>query len=127
VRLLLDTHIFIWWDRQLRRVPRDVRSIIEDGANEILVSAATVWEIAIKRKTGKLVFPIPIGAAIERMGFRLLPIGGAHAEHAGNLPRHHGDPFDRMLIAQAMVEGLVLGTQDPQLRPYGVPLLGLSQ
>jgi PIN domain nuclease of toxin-antitoxin system len=63
VRLLLDTHIFIWWDRQLRRVPRDVRSIVEDGTNDILVSAATVWEIAIKRRTGKLVFPIPITAS----------------------------------------------------------------
>jgi PIN domain nuclease of toxin-antitoxin system len=125
VRLLLDTHIFIWWDRQLRRVPSDVRSIIEDGANDIVVSAATVWEIAIKRRTGKLAFPVPIAAAIERMGFQLLPISGAHAEHAGNLPRHHGDPFDRMLISQAMLDGLVLATQDPQMRPYGLPLLGL--
>ena len=60
------------------------------------------------------------------MGFQLLPISGAHAEHASNLPRHHGDPFDRMLIAQAMLEGLVLGTQDSQMRPYGVPLLGFA-
>jgi PIN domain nuclease of toxin-antitoxin system len=60
------------------------------------------------------------------MGFQLLPISGAHAEHAGGLPRHHGDPFDRMLIAQAMLEGLVLATCDPQMRPYGVPLLGLA-
>lgn len=126
MRLLLDTHIFIWWDRQLQRVPSDVRSIIEEGANDILVSAATVWEIAIKRMTGKLVFPVPITVAIERMGFQLLPISGAHAEHAGGLPRHHGDPFDRLLIAQAMLEGLVLATQDPQMRPYGVPLLGLA-
>ena len=126
MRLLLDTHIFIWWDRQLRRVPRDVRSIIEDGGNDIVVSAATVWEIAIKRRTGKLAFPVPITAAIEKMGFQLLLISGAHAEHAGNLPRHHGDPFDRMLISQAMLERLVLATQDPQMRPYGVPLLGLA-
>ena len=126
MRLLLDTHIFIWWDRQLRRVPRDVRSAIEDSANDIFVSAATVWEIAIKRRTGKLAYPVPIAAGIARMGFQLLPISGAHAEHAGNLPRHHGDPFDRMLVAQAVLEGLVLATQDPQMRPYGVPLLGLA-
>jgi PIN domain nuclease of toxin-antitoxin system len=64
--------------------------------------------------------------AVERMGFRLLPISGAHAEHAGALPRYHGDPFDRILIAQTTIEGLVLGTQDPQMRPYGAPLLGLA-
>jgi len=127
VRLLLDTHIFIWWDRQLRRVPSEVRVVIEDASNEIFVSAATVWEIAIKRRTGKLVFPVPVVAAIDRMGFQLLPIDGAHAEHAGGLPRHHGDPFDRLLVAQAMLEGLALATLDPQMRPYGVPILDLAQ
>ena len=127
MRLLLDTHIFIWWDRQLRRVPSEVRVVIEDASNEIFVSAATVWEIAIKRRTGKLVFPVPVVAAIDRMGFQLLPIDGAHTEHAGGLPRHHGDPFDRLLVAQAMLQGLALATLDPQMRPYGVPLLGLAQ
>ena len=126
MRLLLDTHIFIWWDRQLRRVPADVRAVIEDGANEIFVSAASVWEIAIKRASRKLQFASDIAATSERLGFRLLVITAPHAEHAGGLPRHHGDPFDRLLIAQAMLEGLVLATQDPQMRPYRVPTLGLG-
>ena len=126
MRLLLDTHIFIWWDRQLRRVPPDVRSAIEDSANEIVVSAASVWEIAIKRASGKLAFAAPIVETIDRLGFDLLPISGTHAEHAGRLPRHHGDPFDRMLIAQSMLEGLVLGTRDAAVRPYGIPTLGLD-
>lgn len=126
MRLLLDTHIFIWWDRQLRRVPMEVRVIIEDGASDIFVSAASVWEIAIKRVTGKLAFAAPIVETIERLGFQLLPISGAHAEHAGGLPRHHSDPFDRLMIAQAALEGLVLGTRDPLMRPYGVATLGVS-
>jgi len=126
VRLLLDTHILIWWDRQLHRVPSVLRTAIEDGSNDIFVSAATVWEIAIKRARGKLDFPMPILETVQKLNFALLPISGAHAEHAGRLPRHHGDPFDRMLIAQAMLEGLVLGTQDAMARPYGVPTLGLD-
>lgn len=126
MRLLLDTHIFIWWDRRLARVPPPLRAAIEDGANNIFVSAATVWEIAIKRALGKLEFPAPILETIAGLKFDLLSITGAHAEHAGRLPRHHNDPFDRMLIAQSMLEGLVLGTQDPKLKPYGVATLGLD-
>jgi PIN domain nuclease of toxin-antitoxin system len=104
----------------------DVRAAIEDGANDIFISSATVWEIAIKRVTGKLAFAAPIVETVERLGFELLPITGAHAEHAGGLPRHHNDPFDRMLVAQATLEGLALGTQDPLMRPYAVPVLGLA-
>jgi PIN domain nuclease of toxin-antitoxin system len=126
VRLLLDTHMFIWWDRQLNRVPPALRTAIEDGSNDICVSAATVWEIAIKRARGKLDFPAPITETVKRLNFELLPISGAHAEHAGRLPLYHGDPFDRMLIAQAMLEGMVLGTQDVMARPYGIPTLGLD-
>ncbi len=85
-----------------------------------------MWEISIKRASGKLEFAAPITKTVEAVGFELLPITAVHAEHAGGLPRHHGDPFDRLLIAQAMLEGLVLATQDPQMRPYGVPLLGLA-
>jgi PIN domain nuclease of toxin-antitoxin system len=126
VRLLLDTHMFLWWDRQLRRVPPALRAAIEDDTSQVFVSVATVWEIAIKRATGKLQFAASIIDSIDNLGFELLPITGAHAEHAGGLPRHHNDPFDRMLVAQATLEGLVLGTQDPLMRPYAVPLLGLA-
>jgi PIN domain nuclease of toxin-antitoxin system len=126
VRLLLDTHIFLWWDRHLRRVPRDLRAAIEDAGNQIFVSSATVWEVAIKRATGKLQFDAPIVETVERLGFELLPITGLHAEHAGGLPRHHNDPFDRLIIAQAYLEGMVLGTHDRLMRPYGVAMIGLS-
>jgi PIN domain nuclease of toxin-antitoxin system len=126
VRVLIDTHIFLWWDRQLRRVPRPLRAAIEDGANDIYLSAASVWEIAVKRAIGKLTFGRPIVEAAMELGFEILPVSGAHAEHAGGLPRHHNDPFDRLLIAQAALEGMVLGTQDRLMRPYRVAILGLS-
>jgi len=126
VRILIDTHVFLWWDQQLRRLSHPLRAAIEDEANEIVVSAATVWEIAIKRATGKLRFDRPIVAAVLALGFEILPVAGAHAEHAGSLPPHHHDPFDRLLIAQAYLEGMVLGTQDRLMRPYGVATLGLA-
>lgn len=104
-----------------------LRMEIENASNDVFVSAATVWEIGIKRELDKLEFPAPIVETVERLRFELLPITGAQAEHSGRLPRHHNDPFDRMLIAQSMLEGMVLGTQDPMARPYGVPTLGLDQ
>jgi PIN domain nuclease of toxin-antitoxin system len=126
VRILVDTHIFIWCDRQPDRVDPTLLAGLRDLRNDIFVSAASVWEIAIKRAAGKLAFAGPIVETAERLGFELLPITGAHAEQAGALPPHHRDPFDRVLVAQATLEGLVLGTQDPMMRPYSVPLLGLG-
>jgi len=103
-----------------------LRTAIEDEANEIFVSAASIWEIAIKRAIGKLRFGRPIVEAASALGFEVLPVSGVHAEHAGGLPRHHNDPFDRLIIAQAYLEGMVLGTQDRRMRPYGVMTLGLN-
>ena len=126
MRVLIDTHIFLWWDQQLRRLSRPLRAAIEDETNEIVVSAATIWEIAIKRAIGKLRFDRPIVTAVLALGFEILPAAGAHAEHAGGLPPHHNDPFDRLIIAQAYLEGMVLGTQDRRMLPYGVATLGLD-
>jgi PIN domain nuclease of toxin-antitoxin system len=126
VRVLIDTHIFLWWDRQLRSLRPPLRAAIADGANDIFVSAATIWEIAIKRAIGKLRFDRPIVAAVRALGFEIVAVAGAHAEHAGGLPPHHTDPFDRLIIAQAHLEGMVLGTQDRLMRPYGVATLGLD-
>jgi PIN domain nuclease of toxin-antitoxin system len=126
VRLLIDTHILLWADERPRLIVRPLRAAMRDQANEVVVSAATVWEIAIKRAIGKLRFDQPVVAAVLALGFEILPVAGVHAEHAGGLPRHHDDPFDRMLIAQAYLEGMVLGTQDARMRPYGVVTLGLD-
>jgi PIN domain nuclease of toxin-antitoxin system len=126
VRLLIDTHVLLWADERPRLIAPTLLAAMRDQANEIVISAATIWEIAIKRAIGKLRFDRPIVAAVLALGFEILPVAGAHAEHAGALPRHHDDPFDRLIIAQAQLEGIVLGTQDRRMRSYGVPTLGLD-
>ena len=126
VRLLIDTHILLWADERPQLIAPPLRAAMRDETNELIVSAATVWEIAIKRAIGKLRFDRPIVATVLALGFEILPVTGSHAEHAGGLPRHHDDPFDRLIIAQAYLEGMVLGTQDRLMRPYGVLTLGLD-
>jgi len=125
VRLLLDTHVFLWWNGRSDMIADPLRQAIANPGNEIFVSAASVWEIGIKRALGKLGFANRIVAAIVAHRFQLLPITGEHAEHAAELPRHHADPFDRVLVAQAVIERMVFGTQDPKIAPYGARLLGL--
>jgi PIN domain nuclease of toxin-antitoxin system len=125
VQLLLDTNVFLWWQWRDRRLSSSLRDSIEDTGNDIAVSAVTIWEICIKRSIGKLEFTGSPVVACQEAGFRFLDVTAAHAEVAGDLPRHHGDPFDRMLIAQAKSEDLVLVTEDRQFSLYGVPLLGV--
>jgi PIN domain nuclease of toxin-antitoxin system len=122
VKLLLDTHVVLWWlddDKRLSEAARDEIILAED----VRVSAATVWEIAIKRALGRLEVPEDYLEHVERTRFRPLAISLQHAEAAGRLPRHHDDPFDRMLVAQAYAERLTLVTADRQLGDYGVPVL----
>ncbi len=123
MRLLLDTHVLLWTLLDPEEVGPEARELIEDGAQDILVSAASAWEIAIKRAQGRLEAPQDLAAAVAKQSFRPLPISFQHAAAAGDLPTHHRDPFDRMLIAQAMVEGLTIMTRDPSFEAYGVPLL----
>lgn len=125
MRLLLDTNVFLWWQWRDRRLSTALRDSIEDTANDVAVSAITIWEICIKRNIGKLEFTGSPTVACRDAGFRFLDVTAAHAEMAGDLPRHHGDPFDRMLIAQAKSEGLVVATEDRQFSLYGVPVLGV--
>ena len=126
MRLLIDTHILLWADERPGLIVPTLRAAMRDETNEIVVSAATVWEISINRAIGKLRFDRPIVAAVLALGFEILPVAGAHAEYAGSLPPHHNDPFDRLIIAQAHLEGMVLGTQDRRMRPYEVMTLGLD-
>jgi PIN domain nuclease of toxin-antitoxin system len=121
--LLLDTHVFLWWDGGDRRLSGKARKEIVDIGNKVFVSAASVWEIAIKRQLGKLAFAGEIRAAITRNDFEPLPVAVEDAEDAGGLPMHHSDPFDRLLVAQAARLGLVLVTSDGSLRPYRIPTL----
>lgn len=105
------------------RLPAVAQRAIGDIGNQVMVSAATVWEIEIKRSMGKLTAPVDLADALTAGAYRGLPITLAHAVSAGRLPRIHGDPFDRMLVGQAMVENLTIVTGDPKFAPYGVPVL----
>lgn len=126
-KLLLDTHIFLWWLADSRKLSRSIRAVIEDGKNAVYVSAISAWEIAIKKAQGKLKAPGNLGAILAEEGFIELPITFFHAEQAGALPPLHHDPFDRMLIAQAQAEGLELITTDEAIRQYGVRTAGDHQ
>lgn len=124
MRLLLDTHVFIWSALSPDRLPVLVNDAICSGENDIIISTASVWEIAIKVKTGRLAFPLSLLPGIlGRMDMRLLDIHLDHILEAGNLPLHHNDPFDRMLIAQARMEALLLVTADGMIPTYDVKIL----
>ena len=122
MRLLLDTHVFLWWRANDRRLGQAARAAVAD-AEVVFVSAATAWEAAIKAALGTLRYPDTIEAGVEASGFEKLAITLAHAERAARLPPHHADPFDRVLIAQATLEGLTLVTHDRRLAPYGVTVV----
>ena len=119
MNLLLDTHVFLWWDRADKALNAEARALITDPANQILISAASIWEIAIKRRLRKLAFRGSAVAAIAANGFHELPILPIDAETAGALTWRHNDPFDRMLVAQARRLGLTLATADAAIREVG--------
>jgi PIN domain nuclease of toxin-antitoxin system len=122
VRLLLDTHALLWWlaDEGLTDQARDA---IADPGNVVMVSAASTWEISIKKTLGKLSAPDDLEQQVDESGFERLPISVSHGIAAGKLPRHHDDPFDRMLIAQAYAQGLTIVTRDKRFADYNVAML----
>ncbi|MBI4861427.1 MAG: type II toxin-antitoxin system VapC family toxin [Candidatus Riflebacteria bacterium] len=122
MRILLDTHLLLWATARSRRLPAEARGLLEDPANEIHYSAASLWEIAIKLGLRRTDFEVDLGllrATLPDMGFVELPVTGAHAERLVLLPPIHKDPFDRMLVAQSLSEPLVLLTNDGLLAEYG--------
>ena len=124
MRILLDTHTFLWWIADDPRLSAQARKVIRDKRNELLFSAASGWEIAIKARLGRLQLPddleqfIVTQLSINTMS--VLPIQLNHALHVYTLPDHHRDPFDRMLVAQSQVEELPIVTADPQVSAYDV-------
>jgi len=124
VQVLVDTHAFLWWLAGNRRMSGAAREVIDDPRNDVLVSAASAWEITTKHRLGKLpgadVVAHDIMTAIENHGFQPLAITVAHAERAGRLPGPHRDPFDRMLIAQSLAHDLPLVSNDSYFDRYGV-------
>lgn len=123
MRLLLDSHVLLWWlddDQGLATVARDA---IANPESSVAVSAASAWEIEIKRVSGKLEAPEDLDERLAEERFSALPITAVHGIAAARLPQHHRDPFDRMLIAQAQLEGLTIVTRDPRFEPYAVATL----
>jgi PIN domain nuclease of toxin-antitoxin system len=124
MRVLVDTHVFLWWVEGDRALPAKARAVLADQDNECLFSLVSAWELAIKAGLGKLKLTIPVRRyVIEHIaanGFRMLDIRMAHIGRVESLPPHHGDPFDRLLIAQALEEKLPVVTADPIFRDYGV-------
>src|SRR5690606_41339894 len=126
MRVLLDTHVFLWFILGDRRCTPRIRAIIEDDANDCMVSIASVWEIALKHTLGKLALHRPIDQFFQAFtdgGFDPIPITTLDILTLASLPMHHRDPFDRMLIAQARSADMHLLTADPHFRQYDVPLL----
>ncbi len=124
MRVLLDTHVFLWWVEGDRVLPATARAALADQENECLISLVSVWELAIKAGMGKLKLALPVKRYVVEHaaanGFRMLDIGMAHLGRVETLAPHHGDPFDRLLIAQAIEEQLPIVTADAVFRKYGV-------
>jgi PIN domain nuclease of toxin-antitoxin system len=127
VTYLLDTNVWLWLLTDPARIRPDLLSELRDGRTRLLLSAASSWEIAIKWAIGRLPLPDPperyVPDRMRRSGVEGLPVAHAHALHVATLPNLHQDPFDRLLIAQAQVEGLTLITVDPAFDGYDVPLV----
>lgn len=127
MKILLDTHVWLWLQSDPERVRGDVLDLLRDPSNALYLSAASGWEIAIKYALGKLPLPEPpatyVPSRLEISGVTSLPVTMRHALRVEGLPAHHRDPFDRLLVAQAQLEELTLTTADPQLRSYEVELL----
>ena len=121
--LLLDAHALLWWLTDDPILDRAAYSAIESPSNDVLVSAATVWELAIKRAQGRLEAPADITGVLASSRLVGLPITLSDGEAAARLPRHHADPFDRMLVAQARRVGAIIVTRDPAFAAYGVETL----
>lgn len=120
---LLDTHVLLWWLSDPTRLSKAAQSAIADGSHAVFGSAAGVWEMAIKRRLGRLDYPSDVEAVLARANIEVMSINARHALVAAELPMHHQDPFDRMHIAQARVEELVLVTRDSEIARYDVALL----
>jgi PIN domain nuclease of toxin-antitoxin system len=125
MNLLLDSHAFLWWLQDSRRLSREARRAIAAPASQVFVSAVSIWEIAIKLSVGKLRWRegVTLDDSIASCGFTELPVSVRHAAGVRNLPRHHADPFDRLLVSQALVEDLWVVTADEMFARYGIRTL----
>ena len=127
MRLLLDSHTLLWSLGDVPRLGEVAREAIRSPENEVFVSAVSMWELGVKRRKGQLDAPDDLVSIVEQRGFTPLPLSLFHAEQAASLPMHHRDPFDRMLVAQAQMEGVIIVTADAALRRYGVRTMAAGE
>jgi PIN domain nuclease of toxin-antitoxin system len=123
MNLLPDTHALLWWLDDNPSLSGEARAAIADGGNPVFVSAVVIWEIRIKQGLGKLRLPPDFRQVLDSQPFENLPITAEHAHRVAELPAHHRDPFDRMLVAQAMTEKLTIVTRDPDIARYRVRVI----
>lgn len=127
MKLLLDTHVFLWWDHQPHQLPSHILGLLKNPQHDIFLSVASVWEMQIKQQLGKLDLHLPLAQLITDQqvmgGLQILPILPSHALAVADLPLIHKDPFDRMLIAQANIEHMSLVSADAMVRQYPVSVL----
>lgn len=122
-RYLLDTHVLLWWLSDPAKLSDPAREALTNGLNAVYLSSAAVWEMAIKKALGRLDIPANLEEVLGKARIQVLPITLPHALAVADLPVHHQDPFDRMQVAQARLEGLVLITRDPRIAEYDVQVL----
>jgi len=123
VRLLIDSHALIWWSEASPGLSPAARNAIADPANEVLISIASLWELAIKASSGRLTLPADLETMVASQGFSVLAITFVHLRRLETLPRIHRDPFDRVMIAQALAEGTPIATRDRVFAAYGVQIV----
>lgn len=128
MRLLIDTHIFIWWNGDSTQLTPQIRALCENKDNSLILSTASIWEMQIKSQLGKISFNQPLSEVIKSQqranGLEILPITPEHIYAVQNLPLHHKDPFDRIIISQAIIENIILVTVDEAIKRYDVELNG---
>lgn len=127
MRVLLDTHVFLWWITDDERLSPRAREVMVEGRNTLVLSAASGWEMAVKARLGRLSvagdFASFLSEQLALNGIDTLPVTMAHALHVFELPAHHRDPFDRLLVAQALLEGMPIVTADPEIARYPVEVI----
>jgi PIN domain nuclease of toxin-antitoxin system len=123
VRLLIDSHAFLWWSQPSPQLSLAARGAIADPTNEVLISVAALWELTIKVSSGKLSLAEDLETMVASQGFAVLAITFPHLTRLAGLPRLHRDPFDRMMIAQALAEGLPIATSDRVFASYGLQII----
>ncbi|MGC2202948.1 MAG: type II toxin-antitoxin system VapC family toxin [Stellaceae bacterium] len=123
MRLLLDANAFVWWVTDSPGLTAKARATIADAANDVVVGIGALWELAIKRSLQKLHFPFDFETVLNDENFQVLAISFAHLRALDALPRHHNDPFDRLLIAQGLTEGIPIATGDRRFAAYGVQIV----